>query len=482
MAQGQPWREVEDPYRTPASRPLTLRGNAPTPGESKSKSRHPDRRLGRSRVRRTAVNLTGEDANSRHFTVTNVGAGGTLYLKPSRMPPQSFVQSPATPPSTSDGDRRRDTVWPGLRQSAASGAWTPRLQGQRIGTYDHTIPVPPLSLANMQQKRRTRSHSFSTVSERDPHERIRSPTLDSNEFQLLINGRDSSRPKSSIDLTGGFLDLHIPHYRIGTPRFSERGTAYLHNSTYTTTTADDLRSSVVSRAEYDKLFPAPPGRAHAPLASRNNSSPYLHPSSATHSLTPSHTPPTPPPKSPINGEIIPSIYNRIEAMPNDPTLVQYSAVNGKIAAATPARLIAQITSPIFLDYELLSDFFLTYRCFLLPRDLLEYLLARMKWAMGNRTDAGRIVRVRTFVAIRHWILNYFADDFLQDINFRRRFCTLVNELTALLRQRVDRGGSDVNIIGELKKCWRRTCAMFWPSVDAMNTSPDADILPCGDSE
>jgi len=426
---------------------------------------------------------TGEDAPSRHFTVTNVGAGGTLYLKPSRMPPQAFVQSPATPPSTSDGDHRRDTVWPGLRQSAASGAWTPRLQGQRIGTYDHAIPVPPLSMANVQHKRRTRSHSFSTVSERDPHERIRSPTLDSNDFRLLINGRDGSRPKSSIDLSGGFLDLHIPHYRIGTPRFSERGTAYLHNSTYTTTTADDLRSSTVSRAEYDKLFPAPPGRAHAPLALRNNSSPYLHPSSATCSLTtPSRTPPTPPPKSPLHGEIIPSIYNRIEAMPNDPTLVQYSAVNGKIAAATPARLVAQITSPVFLDYELLSDFFLTYRCFLLPSDLLEYLLARMKWAMGTRTDAGRIVRVRTFVAIRHWVLNYFADDFLPDIHFRQRFCTLVNELTALLRQRMDRGGSDINIIGELKRCWRRTCAMFWPAADAMNTSPDADILPCGDPD
>ena len=97
------------------------------------------------------------------------------------------------------------------------------------------------------------------------------------------------------------------------------------------------------------------------------------------------------------------IFDKIQANPNDPATVRFSPETGKITAATPARLIAQITSPDFLDYELLSHFFLTFRGFLSCADLLEYLLARMRWALGDAADSGRIARVRTFVALRHWI-------------------------------------------------------------------------------
>ena len=411
-----------------------------------------------------------DDPNARHFTVANVGRNGTLYLKPSRMNPANFTQAPATPPGTSDGPEDVPTsLWLDTRQSNVSGTWTPRAQVARSSVLNHPVALPPLSMANPHQRRRTRSHSFSTA-----EESVRSPTFDSGDFQVLLNGRDASqRPKSSVDLSAGYLDLRIPHYRLGTPRFSDRGTAYLHNSIYTSI-SEDMRSSVFSRAEYDKLFPAPPGREHGPsFISRQSSSQYLHPSHAT--LTPSRTPPTP--VSPQSGLIYPGVYDRVEANINDPTLVRYSPVTGRITAATPARLIAQITSPLFLDYELLADFFLTFRNFLSCGELLEYLFGRMKWALANDSDAGRIVRVRTFVALRHWILNYFADDFLLELPFRQRFCDLVNELAHSLQQRHDQGGTDMNVIGELKKCWRRTCAMFWPVPDALDTSADADILP-----
>lgn len=332
-----------------------------------------------------------------------------------------------------------------------------------------TMPMPPLSMANGHDRRRARSHSFSPIDAAR-----RSPTFDSNDFQILVNGRESGRPKSSVDLTDGILDLRIPHYKLGTPRFSDRGTAYLHNSMYTSN-SEDMRSSVFSRAEYDKLFPAPPGKEHT-IRTRNSSSPYLHPSHATHSLAPSRTPPTPKSSSPL-GDINYTVYDKVEARLNDATLVRYSPATGRIIAATPARLIAQITSPLFLDYELLADFFLTYRSFISSSELLEYMLARMKWALSNDSDAGRIVRVRTFVALRHWILNYFSDDFIPILELRQRFCTLVNQLTQNLRHRQDRGGTDINVIGELKKCWRRTCAGFWPVSNALDTSPDADILP-----
>ncbi|KAK5168753.1 Guanine nucleotide exchange factor lte1 [Saxophila tyrrhenica] len=410
---------------------------------------------------------TDDDPNARHFTVANVGRNGAVYLKPSRFQ-VPVNQTPATPPGTSDGKEEISMDWATRRPSAMSGTWTPRGPAPRGSALNATTPVPPLSMANGHDRRGTRSHSFSTL---DTSGR---PTFDSNDFQILVNGRDTGRPKSSVDLSDGILDLRIPHYRLGTPRFSDRGTAYLHNSMYTSN-SEGMRSSVFSSAEYDKLFPAPPGKEHGGR-SRESSSPYLHPAHAMHSLTPSRTPPTPQSNSPV-GDINPSVYDKVEARLNDATLVRYSPTTGRITAATPARLIAQITSPLFLDYELLADFFLTFRNFLSPSDLLEYMLARMKWALSNDSDAGRIVRVRTFVALRHWILNYFADDFIPVFELRQRFCTLVNQLTLSLLRRADKGGTDVNVLGELKKCWRRTCAMYWPVSNALDTSPEADILP-----
>ncbi|OTA35866.1 hypothetical protein BTJ68_03986 [Hortaea werneckii EXF-2000] len=430
-----------------------------------------------------AMSAVEDETNARHFTVANVGTGGTVYLQPSLVPPHAFTQPPATPPRTSERDNALG-LWLTERQSNSSENWTPRLRS-RYGAVDQKIPVPPLSINNAQARRRPRSHSFSTVSERG---RARSPTFDSSDVPVLVNGRDvNARPKSSVDLSGGFLDLHIPHYRLGTPHFSERGTAYLHNSLHSSVAmTEDMGSSVFSRAEFDKLFPAPPGSRPPPAST--TSSPYLHPGTAKFSPTPARTPPTPPAStSPPSSRgahvpVLERVFEKVEANPNDPAIVRYHAITGKIAAATPARLVAQITSPLFLDYELLSDFFLTFRGFLSCRELLEYLMARMKWALGQPTDAGRIVRVRTFVALRHWILNYFSDDFLPVFDLRQRFCDLVNDLARQLQTRSEGGGSDISIIGELKKCWRRTCALFWPVTDALHTSPLADILPGGNSE
>jgi hypothetical protein len=176
----------------------------------------------------------------------------------------------------------------------------------------------------------------------------------------------------------------------------------------------------------------------------------------------------------------PRLYDALTVNPDDSAIVRFSA-SGEILAATPSRLVAHITSPSFLDYELLSDFFLTFRAFLSTRDLVAYLISRLRWAVDRQDDFGRIVRVRTFVALRHWILNYFVDDFVPVYKLRTYVCDLVNSLYTDLRNRQDGGGGDIKIVGELKKCWRRTCAMYWDTENSIaQNAPDEELLPGGE--
>lgn len=178
--------------------------------------------------------------------------------------------------------------------------------------------------------------------------------------------------------------------------------------------------------------------------------------------------------------IVPSIYDVLATNPDDPAIVRYVIGTREITAASPARIIAQITSASFLDYELLSDFFLTVRAYLSTHDLLEYLLARFEWAINRFDDDGRVIRVRAFAALRHWILNYFPYDFVVDRNLRVRFCTQLNALMKEIRGRPGNGPSDLKLILDLKKCWNGRCALYWdgPLLDSEGLD-NADLQPGG---
>ncbi|CAD6503339.1 BgTH12-03006 [Blumeria graminis f. sp. triticale] len=177
--------------------------------------------------------------------------------------------------------------------------------------------------------------------------------------------------------------------------------------------------------------------------------------------------------------IVPEMFDKLMLRPlcEHPTVVQYTAAR-QISAATPARLIAEITSPSFVDYNLLSDFFLTFRSFLGTSQLLKMLIARLKWALLKKDSTGTIVRVRTFVALRHWLLNYFVDDFLMDLELRKLFCELLNDFVDQIKQNPQQSQIPFQITGELKKCWRIVCATFWDSADSfVEMGPLAPIFP-----
>ncbi|THH14380.1 hypothetical protein EW146_g5939 [Bondarzewia mesenterica] len=91
-----------------------------------------------------------------------------------------------------------------------------------------------------------------------------------------------------------------------------------------------------------------------------------------------------------------------------------------MVAATIERWIAQLTSE--LNYDELLVFFLTYRTYISAVDLCHLLICRFHWALGQPSSdhdemVRRIVRVRTFVAIRlllaSWLNTLKKDPILQ---------------------------------------------------------------------
>ncbi|KAG0022159.1 hypothetical protein BGZ82_011106, partial [Podila clonocystis] len=97
-----------------------------------------------------------------------------------------------------------------------------------------------------------------------------------------------------------------------------------------------------------------------------------------------------------------------------------------IMAATVEKLVEKLTSEI--DYTFLTDFFLIYRLFITPMALLKLLIARFQWALAVNSPQRQIVRVRTFVTLRHWLLNYFGYDFMRSKALRK---TLTKNLAKL---------------------------------------------------
>lgn len=299
------------------------------------------------------------------------------------------------------------------------------------------------------------------------------------DFRIIIDHADAP-PKQPT------LQVPIPHYRLGTPRFSTRGTAFLHSSVYTSnsTTNEDLTPSALSGPDYDKMFPAPPGVDTHPgdsqrlsqLSPRAQSIQIRPVGDNTQTLAVTSSPAFHRAKEPI----VPSIYDALSTNPDDPAIVRYAQDSGDITAASPARIIAQITSASFLDYELLSDFFLTVRAYLSTHDLLEYLMARFEWAINKLDDDGRVVRVRAFAALRHWILNYYPYDFVVDRDLRVKFCQRLNALMVEIGRRPGHGPSDTKLILDLKKCWNGRCALYWdgPLLDSDGLD-NADVQPGG---
>ncbi|KAK8094643.1 RasGEF domain-containing protein [Apiospora hydei] len=399
----------------------------------------------------------------RQFTVANVGNNGKIFLRPTvrpanqRYPQPTFVFPPLTPPSTAAGLDNTLTVAPELsRQSSDLSA------RHRRAVSDTTIPDASLG-----------------------HED------EAGGFKVVITKpQDEQRARTMEDIDdpapSPMLQISIPSWKLGTPRFTLRGTPLIRGSSYAPT--EEGRSSNHSHVnkshhgDVNSLYPDPLG-SRRPSPGPIRMSHYKIPSPTL--LTPSSPRfPQPTRATYLSTHLViePEMFDSLTFKPDcdDRAIVRYSSATGAVTAATPPRLVSEITSPCFLDYELLSDFFLTFRSFMEPADLLRMLIARLKWALVRADEIGMVVRVRTFVAIRHWILNYFVDDFVVDYHLRIVFCNLLNDFVDELSHEAASRKVQLKILAELKKCWRRVCAQYWdgPDFDS-NLDADSPIVPGG---
>ncbi|KAL8851942.1 MAG: hypothetical protein Q9221_003153 [Calogaya cf. arnoldii] len=426
------------------------------------------------------VDNTSAGREGRQFTVANVGNNGKIYLRPIATPANQKILAPHQDLShdeVASGVRSKPGDSNQLQSSVWSDTQTSRTATGRARSTGRT-PQAPDSTAR-EYLRRSRTVSMSTIDGQTGKGRAKA-----SGFKIVID--QANMPPGNIERPPmPALQVPIPHYRLGTPRFSTRGTAFLHSSVYTrNSTTEDLTISAMSGPEYDRLFPVPPGMdAHTQTPQRYS---QTSPETVSIQIRPvgDNTQTVAVTSSPafhrVKEPIVPSIYDALAANPDDPAIVRYVAGTCEITAASPARIIAQVTSANFLDYELLSDFFLTVRAYLSTHDLLEYLLARFEWAINRFDDHGRVIRVRAFAALRHWILNYFPYDFVVDRDLRVKFCKRLNALMKEVRRRSSHGPSDLKLILDLKKCWNGRCLLYWdgPLLDSDGLD-NADIQPGG---
>lgn len=141
------------------------------------------------------------------------------------------------------------------------------------------------------------------------------------------------------------------------------------------------------------------------------------------------------------------------------------------------HLVCYLTAHTVIDYTAISDFFLTYRLFSSPNTVLKLLFSRLEWAARvsytkSRADSevGRDVAVRTFVVIRHWILNYFVDDFLPDLDLRQLMAYALNTLS--LVPQVTESPHLTHIIKQLKRCWLGELALHWTTHNNSSEAPE----------
>ncbi|ORY08252.1 ras GEF, partial [Basidiobolus meristosporus CBS 931.73] len=122
-----------------------------------------------------------------------------------------------------------------------------------------------------------------------------------------------------------------------------------------------------------------------------------------------------------------------------------------LVAGTVEKLIEKLTSEI--DYEFLSDFFMTYRSFMSPVQLCKTLGARLKWAIDEGNENGKFIQLRTYSAIKHWLVFYFDYDYVPSRALRFTMINLLKDLQT--RPELASSPDILKCVRDLYECYKR---------------------------
>lgn len=137
-----------------------------------------------------------------------------------------------------------------------------------------------------------------------------------------------------------------------------------------------------------------------------------------------------------------------------------------VSQADIYALIVYLTSPVDpVSYSIFNDFFLVYREFISSMELYDILINRFNWCISeikiednDKSKIGKIVLIRTFVLIRHGIMNHFVQDFLPNIELRLLLLEFLNK-SYLNEHKIIK-----DCIINLKKVWIHCMKLTWDNV------------------
>lgn len=171
--------------------------------------------------------------------------------------------------------------------------------------------------------------------------------------------------------------------------------------------------------------------------------------------------------------------------PNHESVVKFDHNNPDlINSATLKALIVQLTSPEVIDYNFVCDFFLTYRIFSNSETILNLLLTRFIWCLqyirsNNEFNLkiGKLSLLRTFVVLRHWLLNYFIDDFEPNHNLCDIFISSINSICLESNLINNSMIFEKKIVNDLKIHWISLLNEFWKvNIDLDHWLKNDDVL------
>ncbi|KNE67248.1 hypothetical protein AMAG_19670 [Allomyces macrogynus ATCC 38327] len=283
--------------------------------------------------------------------------------------------------------------------------------------------------------------------------------------------RSSSPPAHHLDPTDsdtGVSEMSVVHSSVATASATDE----------TTTTADDDTDADEPTAQAsDPSTPVPAPDQPTPRAARTRArtrsfdvvaNAALPSPPAAAAPTPSHrlrTTPSPRHLPSVIADPIPAPC-RVAPLPDMPAHLGFTVAEfettvdvfawagiapGGGEAASAVELVRRLTRDV--DYEFLSDFFLVYRQFLDPLVLAKLLVLRLRAAVPypDDDDERRVVRLRTFVVLRHWINQYYEYDFADNKKLRRYMSKALKTMTYM--PVLMSTGMDRRMIRALKHLW-----------------------------